>query len=172
MKKVIPNFSDYIAYDDGRIYSTKSGHFLKGEVSKRHYKTKTSKSERRVTLCKNGKTYRYMWHRVIAGTFLGSCAGKEVNHKDGNPLNNALDNLEIVTREDNNAHAVEQGLKARGERQHLCKNKEKSVSIAIDMILQGYKQQAISKATGLSISAVKDVRRCKSWRWLSKGRLW
>ena len=171
MKKLIPNFNDYIAYEDGRIYSTKSKHFLKGEVSKRHYKTKTSKSERRVTLCKNGKTYRYMWHRVIAGTFLGSCKGREVNHKDGNPLNNALGNLEIVTPKENNEHAVECGLKARGERQHLCKNKEQNVSIAIDMILLGYKQLDISKATGLSISAVKDVRRCKSWRWLSKGRL-
>jgi len=49
----------------------------------------------------NRKTYKL--HRLVAN--------KEfVNHKDGNKLNNSLDNLEWATCPENNIHAIENGL--------------------------------------------------------------
>ncbi len=42
-------------------------------------------------------------HRLVASTFIRPIKdGEEVNHIDGNKQNNAISNLEIVSREDNN----------------------------------------------------------------------
>ena len=50
-------------------------------------------------------------HRAVAETFLDNKESYPViNHKDGNKLNNNLDNLEFCTYQDNSIHAVETGL--------------------------------------------------------------
>lgn len=42
-------------------------------------------------------------HRLVASTFIRPIEdGEEVNHIDGNKQNNAISNLEIISREDNN----------------------------------------------------------------------
>lgn len=47
-------------------------------------------------------------HRLVAETFLGKPTEyREVNHKDGNKLNNRLENLEWVTQRENSLHAVD-----------------------------------------------------------------
>ncbi len=44
-------------------------------------------------------------HRIVAETFLENREGKkEVNHKDGNPKNNNVGNLEWATRSENEIH--------------------------------------------------------------------
>ena len=61
-------------------------------------------------LSKNGITKGYQIHRLIALTFLTNNEQLEVNHKDGNSLNNKLDNLELITRLENIRHAFVTGL--------------------------------------------------------------
>ena len=59
-----------------------------------------------------GKKCRSLVHRLVALTFLEQPEGYTiVNHKDGNPGNNVLSNLEWSTHRLNNIHAVEHGLK-------------------------------------------------------------
>ena len=41
-------------------------------------------------------------HRIIARVFLGEIEGFDVDHLDGNKENNNVNNLEIVTRKENN----------------------------------------------------------------------
>jgi copper chaperone CopZ len=51
-------------------------------------------------------------HRALAYAFIPKVEGKDfVNHKDGNKLNNSLDNLEWCTKSENSIHAYELGLK-------------------------------------------------------------
>lgn len=50
-------------------------------------------------------------HLLIARTFLKN-TNEQVNHKDGDKHNNALTNLEWVTRSENQQHAVRNGLKS------------------------------------------------------------
>ncbi len=53
---------------------------------------------------------RRLWHRVIAETFLGYQSSRmDVNHKDCVKTNNALCNLEWVTRSENMMHAKAMG---------------------------------------------------------------
>jgi hypothetical protein len=62
-----------------------------------------------ITLCKDKKRYSKTIHRLVCETFLGK-SDLHVNHKDGNKLNNNLDNLELVTRSENTKHAISKGL--------------------------------------------------------------
>jgi len=53
----------------------------------------------------------YALHRLVALTFLDNPENKEqVNHKDGNKINNALNNLEWVTNQENQIHKFQTGL--------------------------------------------------------------
>jgi hypothetical protein len=53
----------------------------------------------------------FLLHRLVALTFLENPENKEfVNHKDGNKLNNSLDNLEWATCLENNVHKINIGL--------------------------------------------------------------
>jgi hypothetical protein len=53
-------------------------------------------------------------HRLVALTFLENPENKKiVNHKDGNKLNDVLENLEWVTTSENNIHAIQNGLSKR-----------------------------------------------------------
>lgn len=63
------------------------------------------------TLVKNGKPKFIRTHRLVASAFIDNPLNKsEVNHKDGNKLNNSVDNLEWVTSSENQKHAYRTGL--------------------------------------------------------------
>ncbi len=65
-----------------------------------------------LSLWKEGKGTTLYVHRLVAETFLPNPNGlKEVNHIDGNRLNNCKDNLEWVSRTGNVQHAIITGLK-------------------------------------------------------------
>ena len=65
----------------------------------------------RVNLCKNGKSYPYHAHRLVAAAFLlNPDAKREVNHIDGDKTNNCISNLEWVTGSENMKHAFKTGL--------------------------------------------------------------
>ena len=64
-----------------------------------------------VNLCAGNIRKKYYVHRLVATTFLANLDDKpQVNHIDGNKLNNNVDNLEWVTAKENKAHALKTGL--------------------------------------------------------------
>jgi hypothetical protein len=61
----------------------------------------------RVNLSKNGICKKYLVHRIVAIAFLLNDKNKpEVNHVDGNKINNSLENLEWVSKSENIKHAI------------------------------------------------------------------
>ena len=74
-----------------------------------------------ITLYKNNKQKTFSVHRLVAIHFIPNSENKpQVNHKDGNKLNNNVDNLEWCTRKENVQHAWKNG---------LCENVRKVASI-------------------------------------------
>lgn len=69
------------------------------------------KTGKRVSLWKNGKRKDFLVARLVAMTFLGlPKKGETVNHKDGNRMNNEIENLEWLPLVDNIRHGFKTGL--------------------------------------------------------------
>ena len=95
---VVAFLEGYVVKQDGRVYSLKSGKFMKPSITRNGYMM--------LTLSHHGKTKRFHLHRLVAYSFIENPLNKsQVNHIDGDKTNNSVDNLEWVTPKENNAHA-------------------------------------------------------------------
>lgn len=92
--KDIPGYEGlYKASSLGNIYSIRR---------QKCFATKHNVTYPRVLLSKNGARKSFAVHRLIAITFLPNPDNlPQVHHIDGNHFNNAVDNLQWITREDN-----------------------------------------------------------------------
>ena len=67
-----------------------------------------------VSLYRENKFKNFLVHRLVAQAFIQNSENKsEVNHIDGNKENNCVDNLEWVTKSENELHASKTGLTER-----------------------------------------------------------
>lgn len=101
MKKIIINNeeTDYSIDKEGKVFSNKTNKFLLGSVYNTGYRMV------RLTIGKNKKSYAI--HRLVAEAFLPNPNKLDiVNHKDGNKLNNRVENLEWVSQSQNRIHAI------------------------------------------------------------------
>jgi len=87
----------------GKVRNTKTKNILIGDINNVGY--------RRVVLYSPIKK-RFFVHRLVAKHFVsGYKENLIVNHKDGNKQNNNADNLEWVTKSENDLHAFRTGLR-------------------------------------------------------------
>jgi hypothetical protein len=157
MGKIYKNW--YEVFPNGVIIG-KRGTVIKGMVDHCGY--------REVSI--NGKFE--LVHRIVATCFIPNPDNLPcVNHKDGNKLNNDIDNLEWCTHSENTKHAYITGLekKCLGENHHAHKlTKENVLFIKAHYKPRDKKYSAVKlgKMFGVSEYAVKDIIRGKSWGWL------
>jgi len=87
--------------------------------SKRRPRTKGGKLKQHInwkgyamtSISKNGKAFNTGTHRLVAAAFIPNPDNlPQVNHKDGNKLNNHVDNLEWCTSQQNHIHGRATGL--------------------------------------------------------------
>lgn len=92
---------EYMGYkisNDGRVFNKKGDKELYYDINHKGYK--------RVTLFYEGKSKKYFVHRLVAMLYVENPNNKnQVNHIDGDKLNNHYTNLEWVTNKENNSHA-------------------------------------------------------------------
>lgn len=99
----------------GRVKSLKGWngkHYIEREkILKQGF---TTTGYKRVDLVKNKQRKTLKVHRLVITAFQGEDKERQiVNHIDGNPINNKLENLEWCTQKENIEHALRTGLKKR-----------------------------------------------------------
>lgn len=105
--KDIPNYEGlYQISSYGRVKSFyKKERILKPSIQHFKYKSKNYKREK-IELSKNNIRKSFKIHRLVAQTFIPNPDNKpQVNHIDGNPLNNNVNNLEWCTNQENIIHS-------------------------------------------------------------------
>lgn len=138
--KQIPNYHHYEASNLGRIRSLRFNRIkpMKPTVIQRNY--------RQVNLRSDNKGKQLLVHRLIALTFIPNTDGKlEVNHLDGDKSNNNVSNLEWSSNRENIAHAVDSGIRPRGENHYRSKLKRQdiiAIRAAYESGQETYKQLA------------------------------
>jgi hypothetical protein len=105
-------------------------------------------------------------HQLVAYAFVGvRPSGWEINHKDGNKLNNCSSNLEYLTRSNNQKHANDIGLKSdRGEGNAVSVLKNEDVLEIRRLVGLGHTQVSVAKKFGVSFQHVSDIHRRLCWK--------
>lgn len=120
-----------------------------------------------VGLNKNATGKIYGVHRLVALAFIPNPNNKpQVNHIDGNKINNHADNLEWATRSENVQHAYDNGLASgpKGEKNGSAKLTERQVKI-IKQLLRGNKltHGEIGELVGVKHNRISAINRGESW---------
>lgn len=93
--KRLNDFKDYEVSNFGRVRNIKRNSFLTPQISKRGYYC-VSFGGRKIKKTKN-------IHRLLGIYFINNGVDGNfiVDHKDNNPLNNSLDNLQLISKREN-----------------------------------------------------------------------
>lgn len=120
----------------------------------------------KICLSKNSKVITVNVHRIISQAFIPNPENKsQVNHKDGNKLNNNVENLEWVTSKENTQHAHNIGLinTSKGEDRNFSKLTEKQV-LEIRKIGKLKTQIELSRIYNVNQSLISYVLNNKIWK--------
>ena len=91
----IEGYSNYLIYQDGKVYSKKRKIFLKAPPDRGGYL--------HVDLCKDGRHKHHLVHRLVALHYIPNPNNyREVDHIDRDNQNNSIDNLRWCDRSMNN----------------------------------------------------------------------
>ena len=120
-----------------------------------------------VRLCKNGKVKNMFVHRLVAQTYIENkkCC-PVINHKDENPLNNNVNNLEWVTNKQNTIHAIEHGLliPKKGCELYNSRIKEEDVRNIRKRLKNKERQCDIAKDYNVSNDVIYHIAHNQSYR--------
>lgn len=120
----------------------------------------------------DGKKRKIPVHRLemLAFDYNPNYMNLQVNHKDGNPSNNMINNLEWTTPKENSDHAMLFGLhKMHGENNPNNKLTEDQVKEICELIQSGqYFDTEIAKKYGVSYATISDIHKGKIWNRVSR----
>ena len=156
---VVDNFSTwYYITEDGKCYNEKTKNWLKGQINK-----SSGYLSYQITL-PNGLKKRIYAHRAVAIAYIANPNNKpQINHIDGNKNNNCIDNLEWVTPEENQQHAL--SLELRSFTHIFCFDKNQKLVAEYKNIVEA--ARAINCAPSLILQEVN-----KSVKTLTHGFYW
>lgn len=150
----------YKFFEDGTILTlvTKTGKIsVKNVWRKAGWTTKTK------YVCMHYKGHQLQVHRIIYRKFFGKLDDKlTINHKDGNPSNNSIENLELVTQSENMFHKYAV-LKHKPTFGSAKINKEIADQIRIESKL-GVKGSKLRVKYGLAKGTISRIINNKIWK--------
>ena len=166
----------YRVSDTGEVSSftkRKMGAVLVPWKQNKHYKV--------VGLRKHGQKKSFLVSRLVATAFIPNPYNKpEVNHIDGVPENNNVENLEWCTSSENKLHAYKIGLREpinkkgqrikwrEGEHSNFVKLNEKQVRVIKSMKTIPFciSQKKIAEIFGVCRSTITAIQRGVNWKYI------
>ncbi len=119
----------------------------------------------RLSLWRNGAIRNFRVHRLVATAFLGPCPdGHEINHLDGNKLNNRADNLEYCTSKQNKQHATKLGLAAKGNNYPNAKLSDALVKELRRRHAAGESYRTLAKICSVSFTTIFFAVTGRTWK--------
>lgn len=151
----------YQISNTGKVRNKKTGLILKPFYNKKGYQY--------VKLSINKyKSAKWYIHRLVGFHFIENPYNKpQINHIDGNPSNNNMNNLEWVTNEENQKHAVLNNLHFQGEQHRSSKFTNESIRLLPVLVDIGFSIKELNELTGVSINNIKKILDGKTWRQLN-----
>lgn len=102
-KEIENTDGQYLISNHGQVLSKGNSNSRKEKILKTYQNGTTL--HRRINLRVRGKVVKTAIHRLVAEAFIDNPENKRcVNHKDNNPENNHVSNLEWVTPRENSTH--------------------------------------------------------------------
>lgn len=114
----VPSLTFLAITEDGRIFNTKTDYEYNWQVDSGIYQKSATGGYRRLNIVIENKRYNVSRHRLLMLTFKDYPSNVDsltVNHINGIPGDDVLDNLNWSTRSENNRHAVAAGLRTQNE---------------------------------------------------------
>ena len=143
----IEGYDDYIIDTNGNIFSLKLNRYLRQNISTKGYC--------KVSLNKDKYRREYAVHRLVAMSFIPNPLNKpQVNHIDGNKLNNCLNNLEWVTGSENIIHAIKTGLRDKAHEKARIDNQKLVLHLSTGIYYDSLKLACI--ALGLNYASARN----------------
>lgn len=123
----------------------------------------------KVLLHKDGVKKNKNIHRLVASSWLNDFSeSKQVNHKDGNKLNNYVGNLEMLTNDENIAHGVRHNLFRFGENHPNTKlTKSDVLDIKNRYNLMKESSYSISLKYGVCRQTIMNIISGRTWAKMS-----
>ena len=146
MKQIVINniSTSYYITEDGRCYNSNTNKWLKGQIN-----YKSGYHSYNLTL-PDGTKKRCHTHRLVAQAYIpnNDKNKNQINHIDGNKLNNTAENLEWVTQSENQRHALDNSL--RRYNHVYCFNQDKILVAEYKTITEA------AKAVNCAISQINQ----------------
>lgn len=163
MNKIWKDVKDY----EG-LYKISSSGLVWGLKRKIFHKPHTNrKGYLCIDLYKNGIPKRFPVHSLVSYNFIGPRPkGLQVNHKDGNKVNNHYLNLEYASAKDNIRHAFKNGLiNMRGENNHAAKLSQLQVNEIRKRFNKGdILQKDLARIYSVHFGTISMIIKNRSWR--------
>lgn len=155
----IKGFENLYSIDkDGNVLGLKRSKIVKQRISKFGYC--------RIKLCKENKLYYFQVHRLVAQAFIPNPNNlPQVNHKDGNKLNNNVDNLEWCTQSYNMKHAYKMGLEKKSGKKVYQYDLNGDLINVYDTIKKANLSLGLAKKTSSLARRCKDGKPYKGYIW-------
>lgn len=155
-----PGFEAYQVSNTGRIKN--SMFILNPVINKDGY--------RQCLLLKGEQRKNVLLHRLIASAFIPNLQNlPQINHLDGNKLNNTVTNLEWCTPKRNTNHAIEIGLIDNGgENNHNHVLKDTQVLEIRKLFKEGIGTRSIARMYGVTRSAIQHIKKGRTRKGIIK----
>ena len=154
MKDIIGYEGLYAITSCGKVWSYRSQKFMKPRKDKDGYLL--------VNLHKEGKQITFRVHRLVAKAYIPNPEGKEtVNHKDENKQNNNVNNLEWLTRAENNNYGTH-------NKRSAIKRRKPVYCVELDRVFDSITEAAKetnTRADGISACCIGRNKTCFGYHW-------